>query len=96
MTDLTKLYDDERKWGKGPGHCIIDQIFHEGLIGGPDPVVLALRKACQEIFPDRVGGPDGIFKVIDFNDHPATTFADVQVVLRRAQEILYDMRKDKP
>jgi len=47
-------------------------------------IILIVDEVVREQFPDRIGGYKGRH-IADFNDHPDTTFADVELVLEKAQ-----------
>ena len=91
MTDLTKLYKSEEQWCKGIGDgscsCIVQRMLQ---LNYPGTLHTKIQRAAQALFPNRGGtkGHSEYYSFVAFNDHPDTTFADVQAVLKRAQELL--------
>lgn len=97
--NLRNLFKDASQWTKGAdartGNG--DNVGNEdplavcwclgGRLGGVDdegPEWAAVRQAIREMFPERYH--HGM--VFKFNDHPDTTFADIQKVCDRAQQIM--------
>lgn len=90
MTDLTKLFDGPEQWCKGVSsspspRCILNQLNLKIPLQSSE-LMDAVDQSARELFPSRAKGSKSAAG-IHFNDHKNTTFADVQAVLKRAQEI---------
>ena len=64
--------------GVGPTHCLVGHLIYSEA----DPsVVMPIHQAIRTLYPERV---EGSRIMVAFNDHPDTTFEDVQRVLKFA------------
>ena len=87
-TKWTKSYDAVDKYGNPIGPCshnackwclagvVIKMTGVRSL-----PILLKLAKAAAKLFPER-GGLNFYYNISEFNDHPDTTFEDVQQVIK--------------
>ena len=65
--------------GNGDKHCLVGHIWDMRPLVNVRP----LYDAIKMLYPERVGGIGGR-TIAAFNDHPDTTFEDVQRVLKFA------------
>lgn len=88
--DLTKLYTHPDQWMKNAfsnstrtAHCLMGSLLNPNGLG----LVGTIAKAIHQLFPERssCGVYPGCVEVARFNDHPDTTFEDVQKVLQQAE-----------
>lgn len=93
LTPLDVLRRDG--WCKGSFHDMtgaycIRGAGHQCRITSGHPYLLAVGEVAREQFPERIPADLATDRftsndVVRFNDHPDTTFADVEAVLEKAQ-----------
>lgn len=86
LNEPVETYGDAMCW------CLAGRLEHLFGIKGLSilsPIVIRIVADIRDCFPERVTfDSDLVFDIIKFNDHPDTTFDDVQYVLRLANDSL--------
>jgi hypothetical protein len=89
MNDVRKVLDylDKNGWYQGDMFCPDNEsaCIKGAMVGSNVFGVLdIIRDVVEEQFADRINWQPHVDPIVQFNDHPDTTYADVVMVLEKA------------